>query len=83
MFAMSTKRDKVRRFLHFRLWHLFALVTITAIILWISQHISIDVQYSRGSVYVWVAWDEFELIDFDSDGSSDGTVDPRMHGGVI
>jgi hypothetical protein len=84
MSAMPAKRDKVRRFFNFRLWHLFALVTITAIVLWASQHISFDVQYSAGSGYIWIAWDDFELIEFYSDRSRDtAPVPPRVHGGVI
>jgi len=73
---MSGKQDKTRRWWQFRLWHLFALLSLMAVILWVSQHLSLEIVYSARSGYFQASWNDVELFEFH-------TVSYRKHGGVI
>ena len=67
MTPMPNERDKAKRWWRFRLWHLFALVTFVAVVMWVSQHLRLYISYDPlyDTASILVHWDEVTLIDAD------------------
>ena len=66
---MTRSQEKANRW-RFRLWHLFAAMTLLGLTSWLSQHVSFGIGYGKvqGSYegYALLKWDDRYLVDWDT-----------------